>query len=47
MDSDGDSDQEMQQDHLCVSIDPRRVGGSDGEPTIISLEELRVLMITQ
>ena len=41
MDADGDLDQEMQQDHLCVSTDPRGVGGPGGEPTIISLEELR------
>ena len=47
MDSDNDVDPEMQQGHLFVSTDPRRVGGSEGEPTIISLEELRVLMITQ
>ena len=44
MDSD---DQKMQQGLLCVSTDPRRVGGPGGEPTIISLEELRALLITQ
>ena len=33
--------------HLCVSSDPRRVGGSRGEMTIISLEELRAPLITQ
>ena len=38
---------EMQQDHLCVSTDPRRVGGPVGEPTIITTEELRTLLITQ
>ncbi len=32
MDTDGDVDQEMQQDHLCVSTDPRRVGGPGCEP---------------
>ena len=47
MDSDSDSDPETHQGHLCVSIDPRRVGGSGGEPTIISLEELRALLITK
>ena len=47
MNSDDDLDQEMQQGHLCVSADPRRVGGPGGEPTIISLEELRALLITQ
>jgi hypothetical protein len=41
MDTDGDLDQEMQQGHLCVSTDPRRVGGPGGEPTIINIEELR------
>ena len=40
-------DQGMQQGHLCVSTDPRRVGGPDGEPTIINTEELRALLITQ
>jgi hypothetical protein len=47
MDSDGDLDEEKQHDHLCVSTDPRRVGGPGGEPTIISLEKLRTLLITQ
>ncbi len=47
MDTDDDLDQEMQQGHLCVSTDPRRVGGPDGEPTIITTEELRALLITQ
>ncbi len=47
MDTDDDLDQEMQQGHLCVLTDPRRVGGPDGEPTIINIEELRSLMITQ
>ncbi len=28
------------QGHLCVSADPRRVGGPGGEPTIINLQEL-------
>jgi hypothetical protein len=47
MDSDGDLDQEIQQGHLCVSTDPGREGQSGGEPTIISLEELRDLLSTQ
>ncbi len=47
MDGDDDLDQEMQQGHLCVSTDPRRVGGPGGEPTIINIEELRALLITQ
>ena len=47
MDSDGDLDQEMLQDYLCVSTDPRRVGGPGGESTIISLEKLRALLLTQ
>ena len=47
MDTDNDLDQETQQGHLCVSTDPRRVGGPDGEPTIINTEELRALLITQ
>ena len=47
MDTDDDLDQEIQQDHLCVSTDPRRVGGPVGEPTIINIEELRDLLITQ
>ena len=33
--------------HLYVSTDPRRVGGPSGEPTIINIEELRALLITQ
>ncbi len=47
MDTDGDVDQEIQQGHLCVSTDPRRVGGPGGEPIIINIEELRALLITQ
>ena len=47
MDADDVVDQEMQQGHLCVSTDPRRVGGPGGEPTIINIEELRALLITQ
>jgi hypothetical protein len=47
MDTDDDLDQEMQQGHLYVSTDPRRVGGPGGEPTIINIEELRALLITQ
>jgi hypothetical protein len=47
MDEDDELDQEMQQGYLCVSTDPRRVGGPGGEPTIINIEELRALMITQ
>ena len=47
MDTDDDLDQEIQQGHLCISTDPRRVGGPDGEPTIINIEELRDLLITQ
>jgi hypothetical protein len=35
------------QGHLCVSSDPRRVGGPGGEPTIISLQELRTPLLTQ
>jgi hypothetical protein len=35
------------QDHLCVSSDPERVGGPEGEPTIINLKELRTLLLTQ
>ncbi len=35
------------QGHLCVSSDPRRVGGPGGEPTIINLKELRTLLHTQ
>ena len=45
--ADDDLDQEMQQGHLCVSTDPRRVGGPGGEPTIINIEELWALLITQ
>ena len=45
--SDGELDQETQQVHICVSVDRRRMGESGGEPDIISLEELRVLLITQ
>ena len=33
--------------HLCVSSDPRRVGGPGGEPTILTLKELRSLLLTQ
>ena len=47
MDPDDELDQEIQQGCLCVSTDPRRVGGPDGEPTIINIEELRSLLITQ
>ncbi len=47
MDTDGDVDQEMEQGHLCVSTDPRRVGGPGGEPTIINIDELRALLIKQ
>ena len=47
MDADDDLDQEIQQGYLCVSTDPRRVGGPGGEPTIINIEELRALMSTQ
>ncbi len=47
MDTDDDLDQETLQGHLCVSTDPRRVGGPVGEPTIITTEELRTLLITQ
>jgi hypothetical protein len=39
----GNLDQEVQQGHLCVSTDPRRVGGPGGKPTIINIEELRAL----
>jgi hypothetical protein len=35
------------QGHLCVSSDPRRVGGPGGEPTIINLRQLRTLLLTQ
>ena len=35
------------QGHLCVSSDPRRVGGPGSEPTIITLKELRSLLLTQ
>ena len=47
IDSDDDLGQDFQQDHLCVSSDPRRVGGPGGEPTIINLKELRSLLLTQ
>ncbi len=47
MDTDNDLDQEMQQGHLCVSTDPRRVGGPGGEPTIVNIAELRALLTTQ
>ena len=33
--------------YLCVSAYPRRVGGPGGEPTIINLQELRTLLLTQ
>ena len=47
MDSDDDLEQDFQQGYLCVSADPRRVGGPGGEPTIINLKELRTLLCTQ
>ena len=47
IDSDDDLGQDFQQGNLCVSSDPRRVGGPGGEPTIINLKELRTLLITQ
>ena len=47
MDSDDDLEQVFQQGYLCVSADPRRVGGPGGEPTIINLKELRTLLYTQ
>ena len=47
MDSDDDLGQDFQQGYLCVSADPRRVGGPGGEPTIINLKELRTLLCTQ
>ena len=47
MDSDDDLEQDFQQGYLCVSADPRRVGGPGGEPTIITLQELRTLLCTQ
>ena len=47
MDSDDDLGQDFQQGYLCVSADPRRVGGPGGEPTIINLKELRTLLRTQ
>ena len=47
MDADDDLDQGMQQGHLFVSTDPRRVAGPDGEPSIINIEELRALLLTQ
>ena len=46
MDSDDDLGQDFQQGYLCVSADPRRVGGLGGEPTIINLKELRTLLRT-
>ncbi len=47
MDSDDDLEQDFQQGYLCVSPDPRRVGGPGGELTIINLKELRTLLYTQ
>ena len=47
IDSDDDLGQDFQQGYLCVSADPRRVGGPGGEPTIINLKELRTLLCTQ
>ena len=47
MDSDDDLEQVFQQGYLCVSADPRRVGGLEGEPTVINLKELRTLLCTQ
>ena len=47
MDSDDDLEQDFQQGYLCVSEDPRRVGGPGGEPTIINLKELRTLLRKQ
>ena len=47
MDPDDDLEQDFQQGFLCVSADPRRVGGPGGEPTIITLKELRTLLCTQ
>ena len=47
MDPDDDLEQDFQQGYLCVSADPRRVGGPGGEPTIINLKELRTLLRTQ
>ncbi len=47
MDSDDDFEQDFQQSYLCVSGDPRRVGGPGGEPTVINLKELRTLLCTQ
>ena len=47
MDSDNDLEQDFQQGYLCVSADPRRVGGPGGEPTIINLKELQTLLHTQ
>ena len=46
MDSDDNLEQDFQQGYLCVSADPRRVGGPGGEPTIINLKELRTLLCT-
>ena len=47
IDSDDDLGQDFQQGNLCVSSDPRRVGGPGGEPTIINLKKLRTLFLTQ
>ena len=47
MNSDDDLEQDFQQGYLCVSADPRRVGGPGGELTIINLKELRTLLYTQ
>ena len=47
MNPDDDLEQDFQQGYLCMSADPRRVGGPGGEPTIITLKELRTLMCTQ
>ncbi len=47
MDPDDDLEQDFQQGYLCVSADPRRVGGPGGEATIITLQELRTLLCTQ
>ena len=47
MDSDDDLGQDFQQGYLCVSADPRRVGGPGGEPTIINLKVLRTLLRKQ
>ena len=47
MDPDDDLEQDFQQGYLCVSADPRRVGGPGGELTIITPQELRTLLCTQ